>query len=360
MKKLAPIILALGWTAGSLFGNPLNVEEISKVKKSATELTLEQKVSWQGINIFLNYEAENKENAADYGKSDYSYPCVGEAFSNNAGSSYKEAFPEFTISEREEIDDIITNIKNGGINSYADFIGNSKPLSGNQKLALLAMVSDLLYRGAYDNSLLSREVSSQDVFFADLQNFLNTGEQQSIGECGQISTHIEKLARDLGLTAATVDGNNGGGHSYDLIKIEDGRAAIIDGSQIIIADTKNIEKLIETYQRNNHSIIFYHEFFEDSKFKYNLLTENGKNFLKFVGYDESVNTLKETLISGNSNSLDRKIIFNKTGSELSVEADFSGIFAKSGIFMEIPLCQWNIYYSRQDTKKIFMSLIFCI
>ena len=298
-------------------------------KKQGIESALEKKISNKKPldDAIVNYEAGNKEDAVDYGKSHYTY-YHGSLF----GNYFNNAFPEFTNPERAEISGIITDVKNETIDSYAGFVESSRSLSGNQKLAFLTAVSNLLYSGAYgpDNSI--NPVYSQDVFFDKLQDFLETGNHEDIGVCRHIATHIEKLAKDIGLRAASVTGSKSMGHVYDIIKTEDEKTAVIDGGDIILADTKNIEDIIEAYQREHNSLIFNHSFFEDSKFKYLLITENGKNFLKFVDYDESVNTLKDALISGNRINPDRKLIFNKTDSEISAEIDLSGSFNKIGIF----------------------------
>lgn len=280
----------------------------------------------QPIEITVTYEAGNQKNAIIYGQSSYFY---------SQGALYnmgKNPLFNLTDSEKKGIAGIISGIEFNSIDSYKSLVESSKNLSGNQKLALLASISDLLYNGTYDHDLPNHEVYSQDVFFRDLQNFLDTEEDQNLGVCRHIATHIERLARDLGLTAASVTGYNGAGHAYDIIKTEDGKTAIVDGGNIIEADTKNIEKILESYQRNNNSIIFDHYFFEDSKLKYHLLTENGKNFLDFIGYDETINSLKDTLFSRDIHNPLINLIFNKTDSEVSGEAGFSGIFAKLGKF----------------------------
>jgi len=265
MKKnlLAALLFPL-----CLLGKPAIAEEIQP--KPAIELSLEKRLSKPSISIIFDSGIETEQEETAYENSFAGFY-----------SGYIWTSQNIPPAEKLELSKIMNSIKNGGIDSYRSLVESLKNSSENQKLLLLAIISNSLYAGSYDSALLvnGTKVASQEDFFDKLQDFLATNNPNSLGVCRHFASHIEQLANDVGLRAAAVTGTTmGGGHAYNVLKTENG-TAIIDGGHILIADTKNIEKILEAYQKDANSIAFQHLFFEDSKFKYRLITKDGRNFL---------------------------------------------------------------------------------
>ncbi len=212
--------------------------------------------------------------------------------------------------------------------SYSEFVKNAKTFPLDKKIGLLSGISSLLYY--YNYEILMEKVLSQDLFFEKLQDSLYGGEN-SVGACGAISTHVEKLANDLGIRSAAVGGvyKNKIKHAYILSKTDNG-LVVINGPNIFKTNTKNTKKALEKYQKHNKVLAFQHPFFEDSKFKYRLITEDGRNFLNFTGYDESSNPLKETLTQKKSLKENPKTEITLEKNLISTEINSKDLFIKTG------------------------------
>ncbi len=176
------------------------------------------------------------------------------------------------------------------ISSYQELVSQAKNLSEKEKLIEASKMSS----SSVWADVGSAKVMPQDYFFYSLQN---PQDSLSVGNCRHIATHTERFLNDVGIKSAAVTGINENGidHAYVISKTKKG-TAIIDYSDILTADTKNIEKILESYQEYRGTKTFEHLFFENSKFKYKLVTEDGRNFLDFIGYDESSEPLKNSLI----------------------------------------------------------------
>jgi hypothetical protein len=237
----------------------------------------------------------------------------------------------FEDSDFGSLSPIVSKIQSGEIDSYSSLLENAGSLTDNQKIVLLSLFADQLY--LYDYTANSeKEVSSQEAFFQTLQDALNW-KHGSIGLCRHISTNIEKLANDMGLRAAALTGSYfDAGHAYDIIKTENG-TSIVDSYQIFSSSSKNIEKIIESYQKEIGAIMFQHLFFEDSKFKYELIPKDGKNFLDFTNYDPSLNELKNSLINKNKNPA-ITIEGTKNDNLLSVKLNLLGLYLNGGELSE--------------------------
>jgi hypothetical protein len=85
-------------------------------------------------------------------------------------------------------------------------------------------------------------------------------------------------------------------HAANILKTGEG-LTIIDSYNIQTSKTKNVEKVLEVQQKINGLFQFDHSFFEGNEFKYSFITKDGRNLLNFLGYDESLNPLKESLIN---------------------------------------------------------------
>jgi hypothetical protein len=206
----------------------------------------------------------------------------------------------FTSTQGSEINTILLNVPFG---SYSGLINSSKNLSDIQKLAMFSAIANSAYAFGYDKTLGDGKVLSQKDFFEKFQNILYNQNpddpNNTIGVCRHIATNLEIMANDSGLRTAAVTGVSSSdriGHAYNVSKLENA-TAVWDGGNIIIIPTMDIEKAIAIYQLSANSMTFQHQFFEDSKFKYSLTTRDGKNYLDFLGYDSSTNTIKNALFN---------------------------------------------------------------
>ena len=147
--------------------------------------------------------------------------------------------------------------------SYQSLLGNYQNLTENQKIVLVSILCDKLYEFDYT----------------------------SFGKCPAIASFGEQTLNSIGLKAAAVTGAE---HVYDILKTKEG-TSIIEGYDIFSSNTKNIERVLEEYQRG--SLVFQHLFFESDKFMYKLITKDGKSFLDFANYDPSLNPIKNSLIN---------------------------------------------------------------
>jgi hypothetical protein len=308
MKKslLAALLFPL-----CLLGKPAIAQEIQKPEPK--------------ISISVDYSTGIQEEKGAEGQNSWAF---FDRYGNNLYNS--DNSPELNPSEKTQIEDTITDVKYGNIDSYSELVESSKSFSENQKVVLLAALANSLYAGSYDDSLPMNEVFSQDTFFEQLQNYLATGNDSSLGVCRHIASHIEQLSNDIGLRANAVTGRYGeSGHVYVIIKTEDG-TGIVDGAFITISNTKNIEKMLEIYQKDADTTEFEHLFFEDSKLKYRLVTKDGKNLLDFIGCDESLNTLKKSLTAREDFNPKISLVLAKNDYSMSGKLNLFGLFAKIG------------------------------
>jgi len=116
-------------------------------------------------------------------------------------------------------------------------------------------------------------------------------------DCRHISKDIEKLSEKVGLESSVVSGVNQEkiNHSFVLLKTENG-LSLLDQKYLLETDSKNVEKVLEAYQKEQGIIPFRHSFWENGNLKYSFLTKDGKRFLDFLEYDHSVNSSLENLI----------------------------------------------------------------
>lgn len=315
--------------AGTLLASllkPVSSEEFQPKQETEISKSLEQKVSNPKVKIIFNYRKEEEKKGIEYS-------TASASFHLSPHYEYLDVSENFPLSYEDtiEVGEIIKDVKNGNINSYEEFVNNSINLSENQKIVLLAAISDGLYSGGYDLNSYKINIPSQETFFEILQDYLN-GDKNPIGACKQIASPTNQLADDIGFESAAVIGRKEDiNHVYNILKTENG-TSIIDYNYILTANTKNIEKTLEAYQKDINAIVFQHLFFEDNKFKYNLITKDGKNFLDFIDYDGTTESLKKLLTQkDNSDSFSGLIIdINQKDYQTSAEIDYFNIFAKVG------------------------------
>lgn len=284
---------------------------------------LEEKISKPKISINLNYKHEDAQKGIDY------YVSNSRFFQSYPYEFLWTNIPQLTYSEKKQVENIMKDIKYDNINSYQELVEKTEDLSESQKFVLLSAIGGILRDFNYENS--NEKVSSQDTFFEKLQDSLESSEQNGLGVCRQISSHLEQLANDIGIKSTAVTGfGTTTGHVYVISKTEHGNS-IVDYSKILTTNTKNIEKTLEAYQKYQGTMVFQHLFFEDAEFKYELITKDGRHFLDFVEYDKSSETLKNYLISEN------ELISPKLSIDLDLETylksfkfNYKGFFVKVG------------------------------
>lgn len=315
----------------SLFGREAKAEEAVRLKQpSAIERTLREEISKPKIELNFNYKTGSEQKFLDYltSKSTIYIDSSGDYVTSIRNFNV----PELTLTQENQVNNIIKDIQNQNINSYQDLITASQNFSESQQLFLSSILGNLLYVFNYDIDSSSDEIVSQEEFFDNLQNSLISGNEIGFGECPHFATHIERiLNNDFGLPSNSVSGisNNGIKHAYVISKIENG-TAIIDSYNILIANTKNIEKILEAYQKSNGTTAFQHLFFEDTDFKCKLITNDGRNFLNFVEYDESSAPLKNALIQDFKPESYFKANINLEDYLTSLEFNYFGFFTKIG------------------------------
>jgi len=241
----------------------------------------------------------------------YNYTLDNYSNDLNATSSYIHLFglggfarstnnPYLTDTEEEDLQRLICNIRENKTDSYSDFLNISSSFSEDKKTVLLSLIGDILYFQGHNTEYSGNSQQSNELF-GTLQLFLqNPQNKYSKGRCNHFASSLESISNDLGIPTAAVTGIKNQRHAFNVLNFEK-EARIIDGEMILTANTKNIEKILELYQRENGNLTFEHSFFEDSKFEYRLITQDGKNFLNFIDYDESLNSLKKNLISSKEN-----------------------------------------------------------
>ena len=241
------------------------------------------------------------------------------------------------------IESIIVDIKNNSIDSYSALVARGNSLSESQKFALLATTGEIFGRYNYDFGFdTDYSSNSQEEMFVKLQDSLITGSQNPLGVCRQIHTHIEVLANDIGMEAASLTvmttswrrGDRGSGHAITIARTPTS-TALIDYDTIILTETKNIEELLAAYQKIQGGVILEHQFYENNEFKYRFITRDGRKFLDFLGYDERLSGMKDFMLySGNDflnihdrrsrviegfSSIHPKLMLNYTEYERSME-----------------------------------------
>jgi hypothetical protein len=270
---------------------------------------------------------------------------------NNLSNVQDKSYDENNLNDQNQVLNIFEDIINNKINSYQQLIQESKNSSENQKLDLLAQIGNCLYYYNYKQSLQN---PSQQVLFNVLQNDLEGNTNQTFGVCRQIASGIEQLAEDMGEKAAvvsTLESNNG--HAYTLIKTQTG-LAIVNSYDIFKTNTNNVEETLREYQNQLNSITFQHLFFKDNQFKYNLITEEGQEFLNFIDYDPSSLSLKNKIINPDPEDNNTRLKVNLGNNENSL-----GIYNLLGIFntkageIYFPLDNTSMYLGQIGLKKTF-------
>jgi hypothetical protein len=282
-SRIAAGLLAL------IFSNRIASQEIQLPLPHAETITKEelpfQNGPFFGTDISFNLEAETKPKKIEYD--------LRSCFDDNDFSSVY--YPSISL---------INNNVNSPLQISLDGVKN---FTDNQKLVFLSLLSNQINNLTYD---------------ADTNC------------CRHISSNIERIANQIGLPAAVVSGiMGGGGHAYNIIKTGEG-VSVVDIYNILSSKSKNVEKVLEAYQGEMNYPMFKQDFYKDSKFKYALLTKDGKNFLNFIGYNPSLDVIKESLQNRKEYDTDFNFEENIKDNFFSLLAGFFGTYLKTGKMKE--------------------------
>jgi hypothetical protein len=316
-KRISRILASSLALAFSLFGaqklsaqelKPINIEDILHQSTPT--------IHYPRVDFIFNYGLESKKEQLDYLKG-FTY-FGGETLVRDAN------VPELNAEEISQIESLIKDIKSRKVNFYSNFVNLSKNLSVAQKIVLSASLGQLLYTGNYNELSSQNKVESQEIFFKSLQDLT------PLGQCSQFSAYIEKLSNESEIKTSAVTGRYLKiAHAFDLLKLNKG-TAVVNGGEIFIAKTKNVEEVLTAYQKSVDSTAFQHLFFEDNKFKYMLITKDGRTFLDFIGYDISPNPIKNSLINNTNSDSEITFMFNKKEDLTSFGINYFGFIAKAG------------------------------
>jgi hypothetical protein len=288
MKQKKKSLIAAGLLA-LLFGNRAVSQDIQLHIPKLADIKVEmpfQKGPFYGTDFSFNLESEIKSKEIEY---DFK-TC----YENN---DFSAVYPPF-----------IQLIKDNANSPLQIPLDDIKNLTDNQKLVFLSLLSNQINGFAYD---------------------------KDTNCCRHIATNIERISNNIGLPAAVVSGimKNREGHAYNIIKTEEG-VSIVDSYLILSSESKNVEKVLEAYQKEMGYPMFKQEFYKDSKFHYALTTKDGRNFLDFIGYDPSLDVIKDSLQNRKKYEADFKFEGNVKDNFFSFLASFFGTYVKGGKIKE--------------------------
>ncbi len=181
---------------------------------------------------------------------------------------------------------------------------SEKPILSSLENEQITNIEKQIYNKEGISSLnfeeLTKDFSDKQktVLLGDLMSFLYGDHLNYVYDCRHISKDIEKLFKQIGLESSVVSGVNEEkiNHSFVLSKKEDG-LSLLDQKYLLETDSKNVEKVLEAYQKEQGINPFRHSFWENGNLKYSFLTKDGKRFLDFLEYDHSLNSSLENLIN---------------------------------------------------------------
>jgi len=246
---------------------------------------------------------------------------------------YKGKSPLNNLEEKQ-IENLFLDIKNGEINSYNSLLNSLENFSDDQKLIFLQSMRFLLEIYSTENSLFNSKRISQEDFFKKITDSIRTGNQNEIGVCKQKSSLMAKFLNDLKIPSAVVTGMSKSldksiGHAFVLSKTKKGVSILDNG--LYSFNTKNIEKILLAYQNQEGRTTFQHFFLKDDKIKYELITEDGKNFFDFIDYKPSTRELKKFLNNSPKKQPDIKMDLENSLKKTSVSFNSFGFFSKLGL-----------------------------
>jgi hypothetical protein len=323
-RKLSGILAGSLLLASSLFGGRAIAQEVKPLHLDdlfydfSSESTLKR-------GFFLNYDKEKEAESLDVLRSFSYFDPYSEALINQ-----EQNFPELSTEQTSQIENIMKDVKYKKIKSYDEFIKVAQSLPESERLALFAIMNQLLFRGSYDQGIGTSGIGSQNDIFLKMQDFLGTDKDNSVGDCAQIASYTEGALNDGGIrTAAATGKRQAWGHAFDISKLQKG-TAIIDEGEIYFADTKNIEKLLAGYQKSLGEFAFAHWLYEGGQPKARIITKDGRNYLDMIDYDETSKPIKDSLVNNTNSDVALALTVNQKDYLTSVGLNCLGITLKEG------------------------------
>jgi len=352
--------------AGTLVSCLLAGGKVALKAKENSSLEKIFSAPWIGVE-YNSQKGSYNPNPVDYSKSNNYFI----SFTNPLFWKYDSLWrtsntPELSSAEEEQVENIVKDVKNENIDSYSDLTNISGNLLENQKLVLGAIYGGQLgaYHYDYENmNTANYPVVPQNTFFNLTQNSLQTGEKTPMGVCRHLHTNVEQFLNDSGIPSAavTVDVNSDGdrgGHVVDISKLSYG-TAIIDYGTIMLWKTKNIEKILRAYQKEEGFTRLEHLFFEDSRFKYRIITLDGREYITWAGYNTTSEPLKKSLEYNVDSEPYIKATVNKGDYSKSGEINCFGLFFKNGEikgYPSSPLEKMDLYQYGFKRRMLFPDI----
>jgi len=296
------------------------------------------------ININLDFtipQTTNSETIQTY---------TGYDFSDSSLNYFLKDSQQNPITEEEisELENLLTETKENEIHYYHEFLNRAEDFSEEQKLALIAAVSNQTLGYGYNPELTNIDIFSQEEYFSKLRDILK-GSNSDLGTCFQISRYAENLADDLGIESAVINGSRpAGSHAFVISDLEKG-ISINDYYFTLIGYTKNVEDLLKKYKEIKGSPKFEHTFVDDGKFVYKLLTSEGKEFLDVMDYDISSEETRQRLLHKKENENEININISHGENINLAEVNYSekrfGISGGLGNMKNIPGLETMDFYT---------------
>ncbi len=267
------------------------------------------------VKIELNYENQSQD-PVNYSKFIYS------------------DLTKLSSSEWAPIRDIRYKIQTGTISDYSQLVSSIKDLSANDQRNVLSWMANDLYLYNYSLSKDGAPFSSDDFFKTLYTDITDSANASKNGVCREFASAITKLQTNLGKPSATMGllSSNGVPHADTISKTENG-LEIINSYQNFTVNSKNAEEAIRQYQKTLGYVLLQSEFYgANNQWKYTLTTEEGKNFINFLNYKKSLESLTGELLNTNKDSKDFSVNLN-LGNETSMtlREPYLGVMLKGGV-----------------------------
>jgi hypothetical protein len=338
-KKLIPLVMAGSLLLPHSLNGAEKQESINKIfstqqaldvyrkKLQEKRITEKKKENPSNSEIKVRFKQESPLEKAPYSKYILGVSGVycSEFFGlDNKLNSIIKSPSLLTSKETNEINNIIQKIRHKNISSYYQLFQETANFSEIQKLVLATdFTSALAYYGY--SSLNWKGTRTRDEIFSAIRDAFS-GKDTDFGVCAQIAGVAEKYLNDNKIRSATVGVT---GHAINISRIQNG-TAIINYEDLFLSDSKNIEKALLNYQKDSGNLTLEYRLFENGKFKYKFLSEDGKRTLNFIGYDGSLKSFKENLLGSVSKEKGFKIQGDFETYINSLKLGYNGFFIKAG------------------------------
>lgn len=290
---------------------------------------------------------------------------AGEAI-DNAGYDdiiKTEFYKNFSGAENNEVVGIFSDSFYGSkdAKSFFEFLNNQKEnLDDRQKVLFLQRLGGLLGQ-TYNYDMLENgervEISDEKMYEALRDLYINKKASKT-GICGNLSTFIEKTAKDLGMDAFLQSGSVGG-----INDIFSGVVADVNGKKQIVyitywgeaipTGTLNLEKAGGIFERAMSSIATFNSFVgNENKILFPVETVAEKEIKKAAGFEKTEEMLAENLEQGE--------ILKESGLEIHISPEAKEVkLSKDSIILSYYNYQNiynNPYQSLDDLNALQLAL----